>query len=168
MQPCAGLIHSDRVSKPWWHWHDPTLACERQHSCTFSQRVALCMAEVPSCVRVASYCAPQTCVASLACVLQTRLAAAKSKAEAVVGQEDLSERGKAREIEKLYAKARAGKGAKKAKPTRVQKRHAKGPRLDGRMRSDKRQVRSPLLTSTAQRRRPRVCLARIAWAYLQA
>ena len=74
--------------------------------------------------------------------MQTRLAAAKSKAEAVVGQEDLSERGKAREIEKLYAKARAGKGAKKSKPTRVQKRHAKGPPLDGRMRSDKRQVRA--------------------------
>ncbi len=62
-----------------------------------------------------------------------------------MGQEDLSERGKAREIEKLYAKARAGKGAKKAKPTRVQKRHAKGPPLDGRMRADKRQVWSPLL-----------------------
>lgn len=73
---------------------------------------------------------------------QTRLAAAKSKAEAVVGQEDLSERGKAREIEKLYAKARAGKGAKKGKPTRAQKRHAKGPPLDGRMRADKRQVRA--------------------------
>ena len=72
--------------------------------------------------------------------MQTRLAAAKSKAEAVVGQEDLSERGKAREIEKLYAKARAGKGVKKSKPTRVQKRHAKGPPLDGRMRADKRQV----------------------------
>ena len=62
-----------------------------------------------------------------------------------MGQEDLSERGKAREIEKLYAKARAGKGAKKAKPTRMQKRHAKGPPLDGRMRADKRQVRFPLL-----------------------
>lgn len=81
---------------------------------------------------------------------QTRLAAAKSKAEAVVGQEDLSERGKAREIEKLYAKARAGKGAKKAKPTRVQKRHgSKGPPLDGRMRADKRQVRCAALHLTA-------------------
>jgi len=85
--------------------------------------------------------------------LQTRLAAAKSKAEAVVGQEDLSERGKAREIEKLYAKARAGKGAKKAKPTRVQKRHAKGPPLDGRMRADKRQVKISQIT----------CWSSISW-----
>lgn len=78
---------------------------------------------------------------ALPLLAQTRLAAARAKAEAVVGQEDLSERGKAREIEKLYAKARAGKGAKKAKPSRSQQRHGKkGPPLDGRTRADKRQV----------------------------
>ena len=93
------------------------------------------------------------------CVLQTRLAAAKSKAEAVVGQEDLSERGKAREIEKLYAKARAGKGAKKAKPTRVQKRHAKGPPLDGRMRADKRQVRVLLLEHSIRKKSRTCCVS---------
>lgn len=73
---------------------------------------------------------------------QTRLTAARAKAEAVVGQEDLSERGKAREIEKLYSRARAGKGAKKAKPSRSQARSnkTKGRPLDGRLRADKRQV----------------------------
>ena len=85
----------------------------------------------------------------LTCLLpaQTRLTAARAKAEAVVGQEDLSERGKAREIEKLYAKARAGKGAKKAKPSRSAQ-HAnktKGKPLDGRLRADKRQVSILLL-----------------------
>lgn len=161
---CLAFIPSNCVSKPWSHWHDMTLAYERQHSCTFCQ-VSLCMAALSTWVRVATCCAPRMCFANPACVAQTRLAAAKSKAEAVVGQEDLSERGKAREIEKLYAKARAGKGAKKAKPTRVQKRHAKGPMLDGRMRSDKRQVRLLLLQhSTAQQRKARVCFARGASA----
>lgn len=74
---------------------------------------------------------------------QVRLDSARAKAEAVLGQPDLSERGKAREVEKLYARARAGKGAKKSKPTRVQKEHGKqkGPRLDARLRADQRQVR---------------------------
>lgn len=60
-----------------------------------------------------------------------------------MGQADLSERGKAQEVEKLYARARAGRGAKKAKPTRVQREHGKqkGPRLDARMRADQRQAR---------------------------
>lgn len=73
-----------------------------------------------------------------------RLTAARAKAEAVVGQEDLTERGKAKEIEKLYARARAGKGApggKKGKPSRSQQRHGKaGKPLDGRLLADKRQV----------------------------
>lgn len=88
----------------------------------------------------------------LTCLLpaQTRLTAARAKAEAVVGQEDLSERGKAREIEKLYAKARAGKGAKKAKPSRSAQRanKTKGKPLDGRLRADKRQVSILLRLST--------------------
>ncbi len=63
-----------------------------------------------------------------------------------MGQEDLSERGKAREIEKLYAKARAGKGAKKGKPSRsaALTSKKKGKPLDGRLRADKRQVRDLL------------------------
>ena len=72
-----------------------------------------------------------------------RLDSAHAKAEAVMGQADLSERGKAQEVEKLYARARAGRGAKKAKPTRAQREHGKqkGPRLDARMRADQRQAR---------------------------
>ena len=59
-----------------------------------------------------------------------------------MGQEDLSERGKAREIEKLYAKARAGKGAKKGKPSRsaAYTSKKKGKPLDGRLRADQRQA----------------------------
>jgi hypothetical protein len=76
---------------------------------------------------------------------QTRLTAARAKAEAVMGSGDLSERGKAREVDKLYAQARAGKGAKgnkSKKPSRSASRHAKpGKPLDGRMLADKRQVR---------------------------
>jgi len=77
---------------------------------------------------------------------QVRLDTARAKAEAVIGQPDLTERGKAREVEKLYARARAGKGAKKAKPTRAQREHGgmKGPRLDARLRADQRQARGPL------------------------
>ncbi|CAL8471869.1 g11411 [Coccomyxa elongata] len=87
--------------------------------------------------------------------LQTRLTAARAKAEAVVGQEDLSERGKAREIEKLYAKARAGKGAKKGKPSRSAQRanQTKGKPLDGRLRADKRQVNSKRKAKTAKKGR---------------
>lgn len=68
-----------------------------------------------------------------------------------MGQADLSERGKAQEVEKLYARARAGRGAKKAKPTRAQREHGKqkGPRLDARMRADQRQARRTALTHTA-------------------
>ena len=82
---------------------------------------------------------------------QVRLTAARAKAEAVVGQEDLTERGKAKEIEKLYARARAGKGApggKKGKPSRSQQRHGKaGKPLDGRLLADKRQVSAAALTA---------------------
>ncbi len=84
---------------------------------------------------------------------QVRLDSARAKAEAVIGQPDLTERGKAREVEKLYARARAGKGAKKAKPTRAQREHGgkKGPRLDARLRADQRQARAPNLCGSARR-----------------
>ncbi len=69
----------------------------------------------------------------------------------MIGQPDLTERGKAREVEKLYARARAGKGAKKAKPTRAQREHGtkKGPRLDARLRADQRQARGPCRPAVA-------------------
>ena len=71
-----------------------------------------------------------------------RLDAAKAKAEGVAAQPDISGVSKAREINKIMAKARSGKGGKAAKPSRsaARKRESKGPRLDKRMRSDKREV----------------------------
>jgi hypothetical protein len=77
---------------------------------------------------------------------QAKLTAARAKAEAVVGQEDLSERGKAREIEKLYARARAGGGAasnpKKQSRSQKQRSSRKGKPLDARTRADQRQARA--------------------------
>ena len=69
-----------------------------------------------------------------------RLEQAKSKANSIVEQGDLSDRAKAKEVDKLYAKARAGKAAKK-KPTRGDKYKKKGPPVDRRLLSDKRPVR---------------------------
>lgn len=74
--------------------------------------------------------------------MQTKLEAARSKAEAISGNEDMAAGSKAREIEKLYAKARAsGKGKdKKGKPSRSAQYKNKGKPLDPRLRKDKRQV----------------------------
>ena len=74
--------------------------------------------------------------------LQVRLDAAKAKAEGVAAQPDISGVSKAREINKIMARARSGKGGKAAKPSRsaARKQQSKGPRLDRRMMSDKRQV----------------------------
>ena len=73
-----------------------------------------------------------------------RLDAAKAKAEGVAAQPDISGVSKAREINKIMARARSGKGGKAAKPSRsaARKQQSKGPRLDRRMMSDKRQVRA--------------------------
>eukprot|EP00887_Chlorella_sp_A99_P001387 scaffold8.g1387.t1 len=70
--------------------------------------------------------------------LLTRLTAARQKAEAVAGQEDMPAGAKMREIEKIYKQARSGKGAKKRKPTRADEYKSKGPRLDPRMKKDRR------------------------------
>ena len=45
---------------------------------------------------------------------------------------------KMQEIEKLYARARSGKKGKAGKESRTDQYKKKGPRLDARMRSDKR------------------------------
>ena len=72
--------------------------------------------------------------------------AARRKAEAVAGADDLGARGKAREIEKLYARARAGGGAKRGKPSRSAKISAdkKGKPLDGRLRAEAAEILSKL------------------------
>ena len=66
---------------------------------------------------------------------------ARQKAEAVANQEDVPLKQKMREIEKLYNQARAGKGAKKkggGSRSEKFKAQKKGPRLDARMRKDRR------------------------------
>ena len=64
------------------------------------------------------------------------------------GQQELSGVSKAREINKIYARAHSGGGAKKGKPSRSAKRkqESRGPRLDKRMLSDRRQVGLPSRT----------------------
>ncbi|KAL4457861.1 hypothetical protein ABPG75_012726 [Micractinium tetrahymenae] len=72
--------------------------------------------------------------------LRMRLQQARQKAEAVANQEDVPMKQKMREIEKLYSQARAGKGKKKGGGSRSEKYKAekKGPKLDARMRKDRR------------------------------
>ncbi len=54
-------------------------------------------------------------------LVQTKMEAARAKAEAISGQEDLPMNSKMKEIQKLMAKARAsGKGKGKKKATRRQ------------------------------------------------
>ena len=73
--------------------------------------------------------------------LSVRLDAARRKAEAVAGNDELGARGKAREVEKIMSRARAGKGAK-GSSSKKQSRSAtisgqkKAKPLDGRMRAD--------------------------------
>ncbi len=82
--------------------------------------------------------------------LEVKLAAARQKAEAIAGQDDVPASSKLREIEKVMAKARAtGKGRKGGKAGRGAKR--KGPRLDPRMRADKRQVNSKAKAAAAKK-----------------
>ena len=78
----------------------------------------------------------------IAVLHQVRLDTARAKAESILEAQGTEGggRSKAREINALYAKARAGKGAGKSKASRSSKMKAKGPRLDKRMLSDKRQV----------------------------
>ena len=69
----------------------------------------------------------------------------------ILEQGDLSERMKAKEVEKLYAKAKAG-GKGKKKPSRSDKYKKKGPPLDRRLMSDKRQVDHKTKARAAKRR----------------
>lgn len=75
-------------------------------------------------------------------VAQVRLDSARARAESILEAQGAEGggRSKAREINALYAKAHRGGGAAKSKPSRSSQRKAKGPRLDKRMLSDKRQV----------------------------
>jgi hypothetical protein len=72
--------------------------------------------------------------------LVAKLTQARQKAEAIAGQEDVPMKAKMREIEKVYAQARAGgkKGKKGKKGGRGEQYKKKGPPLDARMRTDKR------------------------------
>ncbi|KAK9814670.1 hypothetical protein WJX72_009544 [[Myrmecia] bisecta] len=72
--------------------------------------------------------------------VQVKLEAARHKAEGIAAQDDVPTAAKTREIEKLYAKARATGKGKKAKPTRADQYKKKRP-LDRRMLSDKREVK---------------------------
>ncbi|KAI8471074.1 MAG: adoMet-dependent rRNA methyltransferase spb1 [Monoraphidium minutum] len=66
--------------------------------------------------------------------VQAKLDSARQKANSIASQEDVPMASKMREIEKLYAKARAGGGAKKGKKDGKRK----GPPLDKRMLKDRR------------------------------
>lgn len=74
--------------------------------------------------------------------LSVRLDAARRKAEAVAGSDELGARGKAREVERIMSRARAGKGARGSSSSRKQSRSAtisgqkKAKPIDGRMRAD--------------------------------
>ena len=72
--------------------------------------------------------------------LAARLEAARKKAEAVAGNDELGARGKAREVEKIMAAARKGRGAKKVKQSRSAKISSdkKAKPLDRRQRADAR------------------------------
>ncbi|PSC71474.1 rRNA methyltransferase [Micractinium conductrix] len=71
--------------------------------------------------------------------LRMRLTQARQKAEAVSNQEDVPLKQKMREIEKIYNQAKAGKGKKgKLSRTGEYKQQKKGPKLDARMRKDRR------------------------------
>lgn len=72
--------------------------------------------------------------------MQAKLDAARAKAEAISGQEDLPMGSKMKEIQKVMAKAKAsGKGKGKKKTTRADQ-YKKTKPLDRRMFSDKRAV----------------------------
>jgi AdoMet-dependent rRNA methyltransferase SPB1 len=85
------------------------------------------------------------CELPLFLFLQVRLDAARAKATSVAAQEDVPMASKMKEIEKIYAKARAmngpgkrgSKGGGKAKGDK-----RKGPALDKRMKKDKRAMKA--------------------------
>lgn len=81
-----------------------------------------------------------------------RLEQAKSKANSIMEQGDLSERAKAKEVASLMAKAKSGTKSKK-KPSRNDKFKKKGPPLDRRLFSDKRQVDNKKKKAVAKARK---------------
>lgn len=92
----------------------------------------------------------------LACeLLQSKMEAARAKAEAISGQEDLPMGSKMKEIQKLMAKAKAsGKGSTKKKVTRSDQ-YKKGKPLDRRMFSDKRAVNFKAKKKAAKKSKPK-------------
>ena len=89
------------------------------------------------------------------CFLQSKLEAAKAKAEAISGQEDLPMGSKMKEIQKLMAKAKAsGKGKGKQKITRSDQYKKQKP-LDRRMFSDKRAVNHKAKKKAAKKSKPK-------------
>jgi hypothetical protein len=96
--------------------------------------------------------------------VQVSLDKAKAKSEAVVGQEDVPMKSKMKEVQKIYAKARAAAGQggakgdkkKKAGTGRRRDEHkSKGRPLDGRMLSDKRETGAKVLSASC--RQPPSC-----------
>ena len=88
-------------------------------------------------------------------IVQSKLEAARAKAEAISGQEDLPMGSKMKEIQKLMAKARAsGKGNTKRKATRSDQ-YKKGKPLDRRMFSDKRAVNFKAKKKAAKKSKPK-------------
>lgn len=89
--------------------------------------------------------------------MQAKLTQARQKAESIANQEDVPMKAKMREIEKLYAKARAT-GSKSKKPgggsRSDQYKKKKGPPLDARMRKDKRGMDAAVRRNKAKGRAP--------------
>ena len=88
-------------------------------------------------------------------VTQVNLEKARLKSEAIVGQEDIPMRSRMKEVEKVYAKARAaGAGKGKKKQTRSGKETAtrKARPLDRRMMSDKREQHSKRKKAVSKKR----------------
>lgn len=88
-------------------------------------------------------------------ILQSKMEAARAKAEAISGQEDLPMGSKMKEIQKLMAKARAsGKGKTKKKATRSDQ-YKKSKPMDRRMFSDKRAVNFKAKKKAAKKSKPK-------------
>ena len=85
--------------------------------------------------------------------MQVRLEQAKTKANSIVEQGDLSERAKAKEVAALYAKAKKSGKAPKKKASRSDKFKKKGPPLDRRLMSDKRPVNNKSKKKAAKSRK---------------
>lgn len=87
--------------------------------------------------------------------MASKMEAARAKAEAISGQEDLPMGSKMKEIQKLMAKARAtGKGKTKKKATRSDQ-YKKSKPMDKRMFSDKRAVNFKAKKKAAKKSKPK-------------